>query len=204
MLGDRHAEAEQFLLDHRGCQSGDDANHRTDLHRHMGPVWGDQPVVEEPVGVVPEALGVDGLADGCEVLDELEHQIDPRPLAATVQDGSHSGHGQGVRSHPSCGVGLLQGAADGKMRAVDRPYIVQPQEAPLEEVVALLVFEVDPPCEVHEELVENPAEKVNVTTTVDSENLEDGPGLHGRVDISEIPFVGGQGPVWMLEPLPTQ
>ena len=168
------------------------------------PVGGDQPVVEEPVGVVPQALGVDGLADGREVLDELEHQIETGPLAAAVQDGRHGGHGQGVRGHPARGVGLLQRAADRKMRAVDRPDVVQPQEAALEEVVALLVFEVDPPGEVDEELVEHPAQKIDVTTAVDGEDLKSGPGLHGRIDVPEIPLVGGQGPVGMLEPFPAQ
>ncbi len=159
------------------------------------PVGGDQPVVEEAIGVVPQALGVDGLADGREVLDELEHQVEPGPLAAAVQDGRHGGHGQGIRRHPPRGVGLLQRAADGKVGAVDRPDIVQPQEAALEEVVALLVLEVDPPREVDEELVEDPAEKVDVATTVDGEDLESGPGLHGRVDIPEIPLVGGRAPL---------
>ena len=46
-----------------------------DLHRHGGPVGGDQPVIEQPVDVIPQPLAVHGVADGGEVLDELEHEV---------------------------------------------------------------------------------------------------------------------------------
>ena len=35
----------------------------------------DQPVVEQPVGLVPQALLVQGVADAREVLQELQHQV---------------------------------------------------------------------------------------------------------------------------------
>ena len=39
---------------------------------------------------------------------------------------------------------------------------------------------------------------------VDREHLERRPGLHGRVHVAEIPLVGGQRAVRMLEPLPAE
>ena len=45
-----------------------------------GPVRGDEPVVEEAVDVVPQPLGVHGVPDGGEVLDELEDEV-CRPAA---------------------------------------------------------------------------------------------------------------------------
>ena len=37
--------------------------------------WSDQPVVEQPVLVVPQALVVHGVADAGEMLEELQHEI---------------------------------------------------------------------------------------------------------------------------------
>ena len=63
---------------------------------------------------------------------------------------------------------------------------------------------VHPPREVHQQLVEHLAEEVDVAAAVDDEHLERGPGLDGRVDVAEVPFVGGQRPVRMLEPFPAE
>ncbi len=90
------------------------------------------------------------------------------------------------------------------MRAVERADVIQPQEAALKQVVAERVFPVHPPGEVDQQLVEHPAEEVEVAAAVDGEHLERGPGLHRRVHVAEVPLVGGQRPVRMLEPLPAQ
>ena len=138
------------------------------------------------------------------MLDELEDQVDRRPLPAAVEHGRDGGHGQGVGGHPAGGVGLLQDAPDRQVGAVDRPDVVQAEEAALEHVAAAAVFEVDPPGEVDQQLVEDPAQKVDVAAAVDGEDLQGRPGLDRRVDVAEVPLVGGQGPVGMLEPLPAQ
>ena len=150
------------LLQHRGGQNRDDAHHRPDLDRGGVPVGREQPVVEEPVGLVPQPEAFQGLADAGEVLHELEHEVDAGPLAGPVQDDRQGGHGDRVERHPAGGVGLLQRAADRQVRAVDRADVVQAEEAALEQVVALGVFAVDPPGEVDQQLVEDPAEEVDV------------------------------------------
>ena len=50
-----------------------------------------------------------------------------------------SPHDQGVRSHPSRGIRLLQAGAGRDVRTVDRADVVQPEETTLEDVTAVLV-----------------------------------------------------------------
>src|SRR5436190_20987809 len=90
------------------------------------------------------------------------------------------------------------------MRAVDRADIVQTEKAALEQVVSLAVLPVDPPGEVDQQLVEDPADEIDVPATVDRENLQRRPRLHRRVDIAEVPLVSRQRPIRMLEPLPAK
>ncbi len=192
------------LLDDHGRERRDDADHRPDLHRHGVPGRRDQPVVVEPVGLVPQALTGKGVADGGEVLEELEHEVRGGPLPRLVQHGGDGGHGDRVGAHPAGGVGLLKGAADWQVRAVERADVVKAEEAALEDVVAFEVLPVDPPGEVDQQLVEDPAEEVDVAAAVDREHLERGPRLHRRVHVGEVPLVGGQRPVRVLEPLTAQ
>ena len=70
----------RFVDDDRGEQ-GDDADHRTDLDRHLGAVRCDQLVVVQAVGVVPHAEVLHRLAHGGEVLEELEDEIGRRALS---------------------------------------------------------------------------------------------------------------------------
>ncbi len=109
-----------------------------------------------------------------------------------------------VEGHPPGGVGLLERAPDRQVRAVERADVVQPEEAALEQVGAVGVLAVDPPGEVDQQLVEDAAQEVEVAGAVDGEHLERGPGLHRRVDVAEVPLVGRQGAVGVLEPLPAQ
>jgi hypothetical protein len=50
------------------------------------PVGRGDPVVEQTVGLVPEPLGVDRIADRGEVLEELLHQVISRSLSRAAQD----------------------------------------------------------------------------------------------------------------------
>src|SRR5439155_11896301 len=145
----------------------------------------------ETVGIVPDPLAVHGPTDGGEVLQELQDQVNSGPFACLPQDGSNGAHGEGVSSHPPRGIGLLQDAADRQVRAVERPDVVQSKKAALEEVVSAGVLPVDPPGEVDQQLVEDPAEEVDVATAVDGEDLERRKGLDRRIDVAEVPLVGG-------------
>ena len=140
LLADGQRMVEHPLVDDGGRQHRDDAHHRPDLDRHGGAVRGEQPVVVQPVGLVPQALAVHRLGDRGEVLEELQDEIDRGPSAAALQDGGDARHRDRVEGHPAGGVGLLQHAADRQVRAVDRADVVQPEEAALEQVVAARVL----------------------------------------------------------------
>src|ERR1019366_604614 len=58
------------LVDDPGRQGRDHAHHRPGLHEHRLPGRRHEPVVIEPVGLVPQPLAVQGLADGGEMLEE--------------------------------------------------------------------------------------------------------------------------------------
>src|SRR6185437_4675266 len=62
---------------------------------------GDQPVVEQAVGFVPQTLLVKGAADAREMLQELHDQVLGLALAGPVEDGGDGGHGQRVCAHPA-------------------------------------------------------------------------------------------------------
>ena len=47
-----------------------------------------------------------------------------------------------------------------------------------------------------------PFEEVEISCAVDQEDSDRGQGVYRWVDVVEVPFVGGQRPVGMLEPLP--
>ena len=63
---------------------------------------------------------------------------------------------------------------------------------------------VDPPGEVDQQFVEDATQEVEVAGSVDGEHLEGGPGVYRRVDVPEVPLVGGQCSVGVLEPLAAQ
>src|SRR3974390_986966 len=64
--------------------------------------------------------------------------------------------------NPAGGIGLRQGVARRRVGAVDRADVVQAEEPALEDVLVAGVLAVDPPGEVDQELVEDPAEEVDV------------------------------------------
>ena len=113
------------------------------------------------------------------MLEELEDQVERGTPAGKVEDRGDGGHGERVEGHPAGGVGLLEPATDREMGPVDRADVVQPQEPAFEQVGAVGVLAVHPPGEVHQQLVEHPAEEVEVPGAVDGEHLERRPGLHG-------------------------
>src|SRR4029079_18932795 len=90
------------------------------------------------------------------------------------------------------------------MRAVDWADVVQTEKAALEQVVPLAVLSVNPPGEVDQQLVEDPADEIDIPAAVDCEYLQGRPRLHWRVDIAESPLVRRQRPIRMLEPLPAE
>ena len=65
-------------------------------------------------------------------------------------------HGHAVEGHPGGAVGLLETTARGKrLGAVEDGDVVESEESPLEEVVAVAVLAVHPPVEIQQELLED-------------------------------------------------
>ena len=99
--------------------------------------------------------------------------------------------------HPGRAVGLLEVAAGRQRRAaVEDADVVEAEEPALEHVVAVPVLAVHPPGEVEEQLVERLLEPLDVAAAllqlVEAVGEDGGPGVHRRVDVAEVPFVGGQ------------
>ena len=167
----------------------------------------DEDVVEELVGVVPQrhSLGAEGLhrlGDREEVLEEGRRQAVPRPVdpAELERDPQHLQAGE---RHPARRVGLLEPPPVRHLaRPVEDADVVHPEEAALEEVGPVGVLAVEPPREVEEQLGEDADEEAVVPRAVEDVDVPRGPGVHGRVDVTELPFVCRQLAVGVLAPLP--
>ena len=86
-------------------------------------------------------------------------------------------------------------------RAVDRPDVVETEEASLKHIVARRVFPIDPPGEVEQQLLEDLGQEGEVVRAVDLEDAKRSPGVHRRVHVAERPFVRRQLAVGMHVPL---
>ena len=157
-------------------------------------------VVEEAVLLVPELVPVHadtihGSGDPEEVLVEfggelLVDRVVQRELQRDLQ------HALTVERHPRRAVGLLEVAACGQRgAAVEDADVVEPEEPPLEDVLAVTVLAIDPPREVHQKLLEAFFQKSQVTLAAQRLLVlihePRGPRVHGGVDVPEVPLVGG-------------
>ena len=61
---------------------------------------------------------------------------------------------------------------DRQVRPVEGAQVVEPEEAAREQVVALVVLAVQPPREVHQQLVEDPLQELRVAPAVDLPDLQ--------------------------------
>ena len=112
----------------------------------------------------------------------------------------------GERRHPAGAVGLAQQVAWRQRVTVEDTDVVHPQEAALEDVVPQCVLAVHPPGEVEKHLVEDALEEPVVgdpgAAALDLEHRDRGHGEDRRVDVAEVPFVGGDLSVGVHVPLP--
>ena len=135
------------------------------------------------------------------MLEELGREVGVPPVVV----GQHHRDLQQVQrvaGHPRGTVALLQHPGYRQVAGpVERPDVVQPEEAALEDVVAARVLAVHPPGEVHQQLVQHPLEEREVAGPVDLEDLQRRPGVHRRVHVVEGPLVGRQLPVGVHVPL---
>ncbi len=113
---------------------------------------------------------------------------------------------QAEHAHPGGAVGLLQVAAGGEgFAAVEDADVVETEEPTLKDVAPGVVLAVDPPGEVHHQLVENPFQEGAVLLAgdagVDVVDAPGGPGDDGWVDVVEGPLVGRNLAVGVHVPL---
>src|SRR5205085_3761640 len=82
--------------------------------------------------------------------------------------------------------------------------VIEPEEPALENIFPFGVFPVHPPRECDQEFVENGFEKSAVAFArlflLDLVNAPRGPAEHGRINVVEVPFVGGYLAGGMLIP----
>src|SRR5581483_3799354 len=80
--------------------------------------------------------------------------------------------------------------------AVEDADVVEAEEAAAEDVVAGGVLAVHPPGEIEAELLEGLSQELEVAGAValliDLVDEVGGPGVDGRVDVAEVPLIGGE------------
>ncbi len=152
---------------------------------------------------MPQPLVVERRCDQREVLEELRREV-LIDLVVLGEDERQLQQVLAVHRHPGRSVGLLEDAVDGELGAVERADVVEAEEAPLEQVVALGVLAVHPPGEVDQQLLKDPLQEVEVPVIGDLEHPQRGPRVHGRVGVGEVPFIGRKLPVGVHVPLPAE
>jgi hypothetical protein len=71
-------------------------------------------------------------------------------------------------------------------------------------VIALGILAIDPPSKIDEELLESAFEEKDIGSSglgIDLIDAETGVSVDGRIDIMEVPFVGGDGATGVHKPL---
>src|SRR5262249_58245311 len=99
---------------------------------------------------------------------------------------------------------LLRGEARGEfLTGVDHGNVVETEKPAFKDIVALTIDLVHPPGKIKQQFVEAAFEKQAVrlagANTVHVIHPPHGPGLHGRVEIGKLPFVGWNLATGMLE-----
>ena len=129
----------------------------------------------------------------------LVRRVDERDLEREVE------HVLGIERHPGGAVGLLDVAAGRQRRAaIEDADVVEAQKAALEEVASVAVLAVEPPGVVGQQAVEDSLQErdrlVAHASAVEAIVEERRPGMHGWVDVVEVPLVGRELAVRVLVP----
>ena len=170
-------------------------------------------VVEELVLLVPERDALAGdvvhrARDVEEVLEELgRHVLVDGVLAGQFERDDE--HVQAVHAHPGRAVRLLEVAAGRQRRAaVEDADVVEAEEAALEDVVPLGSLRFTHQVKLSSSFWKTRSRKARSARAgdpaVDLVDAPGRPGVDGRVDVAEGPFVGGQLAVRVHVPLARQ
>src|SRR5215470_365439 len=78
--------------------------------------------------------------------------------------------------------------------AIKDANVVQPEKSAFKDVFSKTVFAIYPPGEVEHQLMEYPLEKLNIAGSVPCPlpliEVERGPGMNGRIYVTEVPLIG--------------
>src|SRR5262249_39352771 len=134
--------------------------------------------------------------DPDEVIEELQGHVDVRAIVERQLQRDLQ-HRLGVERHPRGGVRLFQMPARPQRRAaIEDADVVQAEKAALEYAASGGVLAVDPPGEVDQQLVVDVAQEfeIGVAAAPSVQLVEEirGPGMNGRIDVAEVPFVRRQ------------
>src|SRR5271167_656043 len=139
------------------------------------------------------------------MLRKLQGHVFVKVVVGRQLDGDLQ-HVLGEHGDPRGAVRLLKAAAGGQGRAaVEDANVVQPKEAAFKQIIAKAVFAVHPPTEVQHQLDKRPFQELDVALA--SESLlrpvqkDGGPGMYRRIDVAEVPLVGGDLTGWMQKEL---
>ena len=118
-------------------------------------------------------------------------------------------HIQAIHTHPAGAVGLLEVSAGWQgSGSVKHSDIVKTQKAALENIGAVRIFPIHPPCEIQEQLVkdffEEPAIGDASNAPFDFINAPRSPGMYRRIDIAKCPLICGKLSVRMHVPFAQQ
>ena len=133
--------------------------------------------------------------DAEEMLEEFRGDIFVNRIFARELE-RHPHHVEAKHSHPARAVALLEVAAVRQRRAtIEDADVIEPEEAALENIFPFGILPVHPPGERDQQFVEGGLEKGAVAFAglflLDLVNAPGGPADDGRIDVAEIPLVGG-------------
>ena len=181
--------------------SGQHADDGPDLDRDRRAVAGVEDVVEEAVLLVPQPLGVHGVDDQHEVLDELH--LDVGPGVVLARPGSWPSPAGSASRTPSswCRRPARAGPPAGRWDRSMALMLSRPRNPPAKRWSPSGSIRLTHQVKFISSLGNRRAEEVGVTAAVDVPHVQRRPGVHGRVGVAERPLVGRQRTVGVLEPL---
>ena len=147
---------------------------------------------------------VHGAGDREEVLEELGRDI----FVSRIRPRELERHAEEIEAkhpHPARAIALLEiTAARQRRAAIEDADVVEAEKSALENVAAGRVLAIHPPGEVDQQLVEDRFQKRAIGRALLAlfhfVNTPRRPGEHRRVDVAEVPLVGGHLAVRVLVP----
>jgi hypothetical protein len=122
------------------------------------------------------------------------------------QFNRHRQHVQAIHGHPARPVGLFDEISRAQRpRTIEYADIVEAEEPTLENIFSLGVLAIHPPGEIEQQFVKHALQEITIGFSVNAPfDLVDAPGcpgVHRRIHVREIPFVGRKLAVGVHVPL---